>query len=164
MIHLGLGLHLANVNPEVNAYEILKLLYGGVILYDFGISLPKLSALFFFARVFPYQRSPALRWALWITGGLVVAWLLQAVISAVFQCIPVQKAWYPALLGHCLDTREWYLSSALSSVILDLIILILPMPSLWGLQMRWQKKLLLTAVFAVGYRQAPSDSLPDLPD
>ena len=108
---IGLGRHIKDVPP----YQVtagLKLLYAGYIFCDIAISLPNLSVLFFYARIF--KVSQRFSWALWLVGALVVLRNLQAVLLAIFQCRPIDKAWHPQRPGSCINTYQWWLGSAIS--------------------------------------------------
>ena len=63
----------------------------------------------------------------------------------------MEKAWVPTDSGHCLNIGAWYLGTALANVILDIMILLLPVPILWRLKMEKTKRLLVILVFACGY-------------
>ena len=66
-------------------------------------------------------------------------------------CSPQRKIWQPWLTyGHCFSFNIWNLASGLFNAISDIVILILPMPCLWRLQMPLKKKLIITGVFATG--------------
>lgn len=149
-ISIGLGKHVSQVS-DGDLTKGLTLLYATYPLYDLAISLPKLSALFFYARVFTTHGDSWFTRSLWATGALVIAWLIFAIPSSIFQCTPVSKAWYVIVPGHCINLSDWWLGSAISSVIIDFIILILPLPVLWRLQLRPLRKCLVTAVLICGY-------------
>ena len=128
----------------------LQVLWSTLWLYSIAIWLSKLSALAFYARVF----SPAnrrFRLALWIVAGLSCAWIVAVLVSLILQCNPPQKAWERAIPGACQDPYNWWLAGGVSSFILDLIILLLPLPMLWMLQVKPSRKGLMIAVFVSGY-------------
>ena len=52
--------------------------------------------------------------------------------------------------GYCFDSSASYKASGVFNVLSDFAILIVPMPTLWNLQMSLKKKLLTMAVFATG--------------
>ncbi len=53
--------------------------------------------------------------------------------------------------GHCSNEDTLWLGSVIPSVIIDLIILIMPLPMIWKLQMKLTKKILIMGVFMCGY-------------
>ena len=149
--NIGLGRHMAQVS-SADISKGLLLLYAGYPLYDVAIALPRFSTLLFYARVFNAQGNKVLRITLWVTAALNTGWIVFAVISSIFQCTPIDEAWKPAIAhGHCTDTYSWWMGSAISSVIIDVIILLIPMPILWTLQVRPLRKSLLLGLFACGY-------------
>ncbi|KAG4034477.1 hypothetical protein MFRU_003g04380 [Monilinia fructicola] len=89
--------------------------------------------------------------ALCNTGAINFAWTLFVIISGIFQCTPVEKAWKPLLPGHCIDFYAWYIAIAATSFSVDLIILILPMPLLFKLRLSLPRKILVTLLFLLGY-------------
>ena len=145
----GLGKHMAQVSvPDL--HKGLQVLWSILWLYTIAIWLSKLSALAFYARVFsPGNRR--FRLALWVVAGLACAWIVAVLISLILQCNPPQKAWERAIPGACQDPYNWWLISGVSSFILDLIILLLPLPMLWRLQVKASRKGLIIGVFLSGY-------------
>jgi hypothetical protein len=156
LIHLGLGRHF-NTVPPTDQITILKSIWATYFLYDTSISLAKSSALFFYARIFASADTKFI-YALWAGQAAVWLWLFSLLLTVTFTCIPVQKSWQPEIEGKCQNTQATYLGSAISSVIIDLFILLLPMPMLWRLQMRSLQKILITGVFVCGYWYEPSYS------
>lgn len=44
-----------------------------------------------------------------------------------------------------------YTAMASADLIIDIIVIVLPMPILWTLQLKTSKKILLTAIFGLGF-------------
>ncbi|KAI2464935.1 hypothetical protein F4781DRAFT_50480 [Annulohypoxylon bovei var. microspora] len=148
----GLGLHAAVVAANNPAYLVqgAKYLYIAIFFFDCSISFPKLSAIFFYARVFrSNNRNFGIN--LWVAGSLVVCWLTSALISTIFQCSPIEKAWDSTLPGTCINTFAWYLSTATLSVSIDLYILLLPVPMIWALKLSLKRRIYLLAAFFLAY-------------
>lgn len=149
MTTLGLGKHVNNLSPN-DEIEQLKALYACYIIYDISISLPKMSALLFYARVFGTQEK-LFKHALSVTHLLVGGWLVSVAVLGVLLCDPVEKQWKPTTPGHCHPNTVLWLASAIPSVVIDLILLLLPLPMLWRLQMKKFRRILIMTVFACGY-------------
>ena len=66
------------------------------------------------------------------------------------KCSPIQKLWQPNIPGHCFSRHSGGVASAVFNVISDFSILILPLPIVWRLQMSWNKKSRVLAVFGMG--------------
>lgn len=70
----------------------------------------------------------------------------------IFQCSPREKIWNLSIVsGHCFNGNVVYKASGLFNVMADFAILIMPMPSVWKLNMSLKRKLLTTGVFASGF-------------
>lgn len=150
-VYNGLGQHIDQV-PLANFEEGLHNFYAGYFFFDAGITLPRLSAVFFYVRVFGYQTQALwFRMSLWVASLLCCAWLIAILFSGAFQCSPIARAWDLGLTGTCFKTSTWFMVHAITNMVLDVAVLVLPMPLVWKLQMRSEKKALLTVVFLCGY-------------
>ena len=147
---IGLGTHISQVSSE-NVTRGLIILWANYPIYDFSIALPRFSALFFYARVFNARCDKLLWNVLWITGAFNVGWLIFAIFSAIFECTPIDKAWKPTIEGHCINFYAWWMAHAILSVLIDLVILLIPMPILWKLTLPPLRKFFLLGVFVCGY-------------
>lgn len=76
-------------------------------------------------------------------------------VETVFEidlCTPREKICNPLLeTGHCFDIYAPFQSTGIFNVISDFAILILPMPSVWKLQMSFKNKVIMTAIFGTGF-------------
>lgn len=84
--------------------------------------------------------------------GLAAIWVFYTALFswAIFRCNPVEKAYNPSLPGRCLQKNiNAYLSGAFNTIS-DLYILVIPVPFIWGLNMKVSRRLRLIAVFGVG--------------
>ena len=69
-----------------------------------------------------------------------------------FQCSPREKIWNPLITtGHCYNGNAIYEACGIFNVLSDFAILIIPMPSVWKLNMSLRKKLLTTGVLTSGF-------------
>ena len=147
----GLGHHQSDGDPEKLSLA-LKYLYVHELLYQPAITMPKFSALLFYVRVFEVKWDSRLfRTNILIALGFVTLWLLFALPFDAFQCTPIRKLWIPQILGHCIGTSHWFLGLATISVIIDVYIMLLPLPILWSLHAGRKRKLILTGFFFCAY-------------
>ena len=72
-----------------------------------------------------------------------------------FECIPREKIWNPSIPGTCHDSHIELVVTAAFNAVNDLVILILPISSVWRLQMSTQRKIGISAVFATGLLYHP---------
>lgn len=87
----------------------------------------------------------------WVVGIFVWAWVICITFLFIFICVPVQKLWYPQIPGRCINQVGTWISNALSTILTDLIILLLPLPQIWKLQLRKTEKMGLTLAFSLGF-------------
>ena len=149
MINLGLGKHIENVSLP-DELKLLKFLFALYFVYDLSITIPKCSALLFYARIFG-NVSRTFVYSLWAIGFCIFGWLISLWLFTLFLCDPVKKQWLPTTPGHCHPTSALWLGSAIPSVAIDLMILFVPIPMLWQLQMKKSRKALIIGVFLCGY-------------
>ena len=156
-VHLGLGRHLPEVLASgITLRNINIVRFASQFTYTPGITLVKLSVLFFYARVF--RDSRGFRICLWATGGLVVGWCITFVTLSVCACIPPHKQWDTDVQDHCLNSFNLFVVTAATNVFIDVVILVLPLPTLWKLHTTLRRKLILTGVFVLGYWSVIVDS------
>ena len=151
-----MGHHVTDLSPQ-DIELLLKLLWVNYFLFYISLGAVKFSALLLYRKVFESHS----RWfntAILSAELLTVAWTMYGVISTLFQCSPVEKAWKRDMPGHCINMEAWYLSSSVWEVLLDIYILVLPMPIVWGLQMSLSRKALVALAFVCGYRYTLSVS------
>ena len=149
-VHIGYGSHFSDVLASgTSARQINMMVFATHIPYFTAITLVKLSALLFYARVF--RDSRAFRICLWTTGTLVVGWWIVSDLTTILTCIPLRKQWDTDIQGHCLNFITIFKGVTALNVLIDVIILVLPLPMLWKLHTTLRRKLMLTGAFVVGY-------------
>ena len=145
-IHLGFGKHFQQAKVPLSTF--LRNNFIQENFYNIGLTMAKLSVVLFYARCFGSVK-PSFRVALFATALVVVAW--GVIFTFFFSCTPVRRVWDLSVPGHCIDFSGLVLGSAISNVVIDLILLLLPLPMLWRLQMSIVRKASLTIAFALGY-------------
>ncbi|GAW22663.1 hypothetical protein ANO14919_122050 [Xylariales sp. No.14919] len=149
LIHLGLGRHVAAV-PPANLAKGPMIIFIINLLYYPNISLPKFSVLFFYGRVFQ-RTSKWLTFALWAVGITNAGWLLTGWTVTIFRCTPINATWEAVPESTCVSTWDWFLGSAIPNLLIDIVILTLPLPMLWGLQATAFRRIMTVIVFIFGY-------------
>ncbi|GAW20837.1 hypothetical protein ANO14919_103490 [Xylariales sp. No.14919] len=148
---IGLGRHAYTIPPSLkNPSNILSRV--SLVFYAACILLVKISALLLYARIF--KASPVFRRALWIIGVFLTVWWVILTIVPWLFCHPLEKDIELSLPGVCDHPSAWYYTSAFINAIEDLVVLILPTPIIWKLQMTRKKKISISLVFFIGYVSA----------
>lgn len=156
-VSIGQGLHISEAEKLGNPSEWNLILHIDSLVYNAGLSLIKLSVVFFYLRVFKNVR--VYKYAIWFGGFLAITWFLVTSFSSAFGCTPVRAAWHPEITHTCIAIEKDLLATAISDVIIDLYILLLPMPILWHLRLSTRRKMSLTGIFLCGYWYVCDDLL-----
>ena len=87
----------------------------------------------------------------YIGMALVIAYWFSTVVRMFFLCSPFAYTWDKTVAnGSCVNLPAAYLSVSIINLILDVMVIILPMPMLWRLQMPTSKKVVISGVFGIG--------------
>ncbi|RMJ16191.1 hypothetical protein CDV36_004102 [Fusarium kuroshium] len=139
--------HSLQEHPELlpNVPWILQVSFGMQPVYITLLALCKASMLCFFLRVFPTR---FMQWSSKIALGFVVAWNIACVFASIFLCNPVSAQWTGQ--GKCGAYIPFIQSLIATNAVGDIIIMALPMHSLWHLQKRTVEKLAIMSCFGLG--------------
>ena len=144
---IGLGKHFDQI-PGSHS-ELTKVLFIIAFVYNTGLTAIKMSVLFSYVRIFRIVL--VYRIVFWIVAFLIISWGIAINSMAIFQCIPIHKAWDLTVPGHCLSFSKTFLGTAITNIVIDFILLVLPIPMLWKLHIETSSKIALIFVFSAGY-------------
>ena len=119
------------------------------IFYPFLIAITKLSICLQFIQIFGLNRNKKF-WFLQVFILVNLLYFTATVFITTFQCTPRAKIWNPTIPGTCLNYQAFLLVTGIFNVITDALLLVLPIVSIWNLQMSKKRKLGISAVFVVG--------------
>ncbi|KAG8165136.1 hypothetical protein KVR01_005411 [Diaporthe batatas] len=152
VIKCGQGLHQEYVIATAGRGMItvfLKLVYVLDLHWLTLVTLIKLSILHFYSVVF--RGKDAFAKVVYGVMAIVLAYWIGTFWTDAFLCNPPRKAWDVDIPGTCGNANMMYTAMASADLIIDVIVILLPMPILWTLQLKTSKKILLTAVFGLGF-------------
>ena len=107
-----------------------------------------MSAILFIERVFGTVWGTK-----WKTRSLLVLSILYGLavfLEAILICRPMAVDWNARIHGTCGDQIVSYLVLEVFGLFLDFTILVVPLPTIWGLQLVRSRKVLIAAVFSIG--------------
>ena len=110
----------------------------------------KLGILFLYRRIF---RGPAFEATTLATVLLVAVWGISFFFSILFECTPINLSLKlpPGSPGiHCINQTANFWGLSISDVLMDLIILAIPFPFVWSLQMSLKHKFGVSGMFLLG--------------
>ncbi|TKW48676.1 hypothetical protein CTA1_5936 [Colletotrichum tanaceti] len=143
---LGYGYHYWDIDPS-NGKMILQIFYAQQMLYIFTQVFAKASICCFYSRVFPNKR---FRLAVGCFLAFLFAYGLLFLLLLAFQCLPVRSIWDRSVRGRCLNTEAISYGGAVSSILEDLVLIVMPVPELLKLRLSARKKAALVFMFGVG--------------
>jgi hypothetical protein len=154
----GLGLAMVSVetswsnedrvilNLEENAI-LLKCIYALLQFLLASYAATRYSILALYLRIFSDRR---LRIAIWAVTGFVTLQWLGFAITSVFQCTPVYHFWDRSVEGTCVDVDKFYRSVTPFNLLVDIVLVLMPLPTVWQLKATKTRKWALTLLFGLG--------------
>lgn len=80
--------------------------------------------------------------------GLIVIWTIIMTFLAIFNCKPISAFW--TMKGTCLNFRDFAIGYAVVNIVTDFTVWLMPIPSVWKIQLPRGQKVALTLIFALG--------------
>ncbi|KAJ5827699.1 hypothetical protein N7447_004462 [Penicillium robsamsonii] len=138
----GFGLHIWCVTVSN------MILFAYLIVYLVELLLIKFSILMFYRRIF------GMNWMIWATLLICYGWCIGSMIAALCACDPISYFWTeitdPTSGSYRYNFYYYYIGNAAANVMTDILILLVPMPIVWNLQMRTMQKIGVCAVLLLG--------------
>lgn len=97
---------------------------------------------------------PFFRRLLHLVLFLVIGWWIAIIVVAIVQCQPYSYFWKQYVdqnsTGRCINIPSFFIGNGGASVVTDFLILITPIPLVWGLQMPVMQRLTVLCIFFLG--------------
>ncbi|VBB80576.1 Putative protein of unknown function [Podospora comata] len=143
----GGGKHLWVVTHE-EFTKLYQTTYAFVIVYITCISATKVSILLFYRRVFGTN-------VIWyIVFGFTCAHWAEVTITWLAGCRPIDYYWRqytdPTATGSCIDAPLFYFCNGIIGLVIDVAILLVPIPTVWKLNMPTTKKVFVGGILLLG--------------
>lgn len=81
---------------------------------------------------------------------LIIGQFFTSVFGLIFTTNPVQAQWDGSIPHTMINTKPFYITTAIVNILLDTAILAFAQVKVWHLQLDLKRKLLLSVVFLVG--------------
>ncbi|OAQ65351.2 hypothetical protein VFPPC_06466 [Pochonia chlamydosporia 170] len=152
----GLGQHIWVTPPDSTRAWALGL-FIAELGYFFTLICVKWSILAFYWRSFHIRRS--IRIPIWTLATVVLLWGIAVILVTIFQCQPTHAFWSrfdpvnPRSPSdyHCgVEDTKFFYGNAIPTIITDILMLLLPAPYIYTLQLRKGQKFALAGIFLVG--------------
>ncbi|KAI0458425.1 hypothetical protein F5B21DRAFT_459601 [Xylaria acuta] len=142
----GLGKHITELTVEQITVQV-KLLLISEFTYLVAVTFIKLSMLFLYHRIYT---TPTFRRWVYFVIALGIIYIIAFIPIFLTNCIPLSQYWDPKPTGWCRDTVVSDSATVAGNLLLDILVLVLPLPILWRLQMSIRDKITVTAMFSIG--------------
>ena len=90
------------------------------------------------------------RKACWALVALVIIYFIVCILTIVLACLPTIKTWDSSPSGACTDGCARMMINAAFNLAIDMIIVALPMRSIWQLQLSKRKRVQVCLAFGAG--------------
>lgn len=113
------------------------------------LTFTKVSILLFYRRIF---RGRLFDYLVLTLGAVVAAWGISFFFATLFECFPISQVWttFYGQPRHCYQYLPMFYGTAVSNMIIDFMIIALPWPMIWRLQMPTRQKFAVGGVFTLG--------------
>lgn len=128
----------------------MQLTWLSEILYMVALGLTKVAMLLLYLKVFPGQ---TFRRICFVMVAICLAYIPATALATAFNCTPVSynwTGWTGQTEGHCFSFNTFAWAQSSINIVLDLTIILLPIPQLWRLNMGRKKRIQLVLMFSVG--------------
>ncbi|KAL8931271.1 MAG: hypothetical protein Q9211_007094, partial [Gyalolechia sp. 1 TL-2023] len=146
-IKAGTGSHLITLTLD-QITSFIKTYLASQILFGCSITATKLSILFFYHRLFPSRTFFIVSL---IIGLASILWWVGLMLTAFLQCRPLAYNWDRSIPnGHCVNGNVIGYAITSVNIVTDLVVLVLPIPWLWGMNMAVPKRMAVVGLFVLG--------------
>ncbi|KAJ5778077.1 hypothetical protein N7520_001323 [Penicillium odoratum] len=144
----GGGYNIGDVS-DADQIQFKKMCYIATILYCPMALFTKVALLSILTRIFKPYRGKVM--FIYIFLACLCTYYTVALIVKIRMCNPIPRYWLgESEPGSCLDQTAALIADSVISVVSDIIILVLPLPLTWSLQMSRNRKLRVMGILGAG--------------
>ncbi|UKZ95955.1 uncharacterized protein TrAFT101_010762 [Trichoderma asperellum] len=147
----GMGYHTSEVlamGGQESFTLLMKLVTVVVVFWSLSLGLTKMSILALYTKIFSIRSFILISQA---CAVFVIIWAMVLFIGAFVICTPVEFNWDKfSTVGTCGNIRMLWAVTGGLNIFSDLVIMLLPMPYLYGLTLQMYKKVGLMVTFGIG--------------
>ncbi|KAI1827659.1 hypothetical protein F4861DRAFT_329038 [Xylaria intraflava] len=142
----GAGHHV----DELQSWHIVrfsKAIFVIQVLYALAVGLVKISITVMLMRIFVTRPVRIAGFAILVVS---VLWVILTILVGLLLCMPIEKNWNPSVKGTCGNQDAGFGAVAGLDIFNELSLIILPIPSIFRLQLSRRYKLALAGIFGTG--------------
>ncbi|RMJ25864.1 hypothetical protein PHISP_03290 [Aspergillus sp. HF37] len=143
----GLGKHVWSVTLQ-DVVSMRKDLFSYIFVYLLLLSGVKTGLILFYRRIF------RMNWMMWTCLFCSVGFAIGAIVA--FLCAPRPLSYFwtqfvdPAGGSYAYGLYRFYIGNAAANVCIDILVILVPIPIVWRLQLRMIRKILVLSIFLLG--------------
>ncbi|CAG8949307.1 hypothetical protein HYFRA_00004933 [Hymenoscyphus fraxineus] len=142
----GIGYQMKDLDMhEITVFT--SILFAGQFLYLFSVGLVKISIVLFYKKIFATAAFVRVANAVLVVLGL---WITAFFFATLFQAWPIKHAW-TGVGRNLIDYPAMYLALGSTDLVLDIIILLLPIPMIKNLNIQPRRKFILGGILGLGF-------------
>lgn len=127
----------------------LQIVLVAAVVYVPALAFAKVSLIILYHRIM--NKRSAYRWTLYTISAIVCGYSIAIIFALIFACSPIQRSWDSSIThGYCIDRNGLYIATAVTNIITDLALIVVPIPLVSNLQMPRMKKVGLLLMFTIG--------------
>ncbi|EKG09090.1 hypothetical protein MPH_13929 [Macrophomina phaseolina MS6] len=121
--------------------------YVSILSYNTSLCLTKFAIVFFCQRLFAPS---SWRKVYFVVLVFISIYMLWVIATSIVPCVPVKMYWDKSVQGECLpDGVLWFLNAGLN-IVSDFLVVLLPIPGIFALQLPRKQKIGVSLTFALG--------------
>lgn len=119
-------------------------------IYMVAMGFTKLSILLLYLKLL--APGMKLRFAVYAILAFVASYTIATELSLLFACNPILKLYHAYLKGSCsINIIAHGISQGVLNIVSDILIIVVPVPMVWSMQMSTKHKVGVVSVFATGF-------------
>lgn len=128
--------------------NVSKYSYFSIMWYNLSLSLTKFAIVFLCLRVFApsdwYKACVAVL-------AFITLYTLYIIIISITPCLPIHAYWDSTVQGWCFPNAVlWFVNAGLN-IFTDILVVLLPIPGIFKLQLPRKQRIGVSLVFALGF-------------
>lgn len=119
------------------------------MIYATAVTCTKASIVTFYGRIFQF------RWTFWLCLFFIVGYWITIIVTIAVACRPLPYFWLAytnpmTAQGTCINVPLFFFVNGILAMLIDVFILCIPIPIIYGLQMRLSKKIAASGILLLG--------------
>lgn len=119
------------------------------MIYATAVTCTKASIITFYGRIFQF------RWSFWLCLFFIIGYWITIIVTISVACRPLPYFWLAytnptTAKGTCIDVPTFFFANGIAAMLIDVFILCIPVPIVYGLQMRLSQKIAVSGILLLG--------------